>query len=497
MRLRRLVGLGLGVASLCLLALPAHAAEPRPGLVACRLQGVEHDVWCGSVRRALDPAKPTGRQIDVHFALLPALARNRKPDAVFFFAGGPGQSAIDLAGQIGRSLARLSNRRDIVLIDQRGSGRSAALRCAEQSPLQPLSESIDAARAVQRLQACRAEIEKLPHGDLRHYTTWVAAQDADAVRRALGVDQIDLVGASYGTRAALEVLRQFPQIVRRVVLDGAAPPDMVLPVASAIDNQAALDAVFSACEVAAACSTLHPALRAQWQALLTALPRVASVAHPVSGRVERITLTREAVLSLVRVPLYVPALAAALPQVISDAANGRFEPLLGLAAALSGSQVGQIAEGMHFAVVCSEDMPRLARPAEGAALAGRVANDFGDSFAEQYEAVCAGWTRGAVPPAFYGMPVATAPVLVLSGGADPATPPRHGEHVVRALGAKSRHVVVPEAGHGVMGIACMRDVVFRFIDAASDDAALKVDADCAQKLPRPLSFVPLASASGR
>jgi alpha-beta hydrolase superfamily lysophospholipase len=97
-----------------------------------------------------------------------------------------------------------------------------------------------------------------------------------------------------------------------------------------------------------------------------------------------------------------------------------------------------------------------------------------------------------VPAAFYTVPAAASAVLVLSGGADPVTPPRHGQRVTQALGAKARHVVVPEAGHGVMAMGCMRDVIFKFIDAPSDDAALKVDADCARAIPRPRAFVPVA-----
>jgi fermentation-respiration switch protein FrsA (DUF1100 family) len=94
-----------------------------------------------------------------------------------------------------------------------------------------------------------------------------------------------------------------------------------------------------------------------------------------------------------------------------------------------------------------------------------------------------------VPAAFYRVPAARAPVLVLSGGLDPVTPPRHGQRVAQALGPLARHVVVPQAGHGVMLQGCMRDAVFRFIDAADDAQALKVQADCAAKAPRPPAFV--------
>jgi pimeloyl-ACP methyl ester carboxylesterase len=484
--------LSAGLASICLASVvllsppPAQAAETRPGLQHCRLKGLEHDAWCGVLRRPLDPAQPQGTQIDLHYAVLPALARNRKPDPVLFFAGGPGQSAMELAGGISRLMARLSNRRDIVLIDQRGTGRSAPLMCKEPPPLAPLADIVDPARQTARLVACAAQLAKLPHGDPRHYSTWVAMQDADAVRQALGVVQVNIVGGSYGTRAALEYQRQFPQAVRRMVIDGVAPPDMALPAAFSTDNQAALDATLAACDADAACKQRHPALRADWQALLASLPREVSVAHPATGVVERVTLTRGWLLGLARVPLYVPALASALPQAIGEAARGRFEPLLGLASAMGSGGGTRMAEGMHFSVVCAEDLPRLAQATD------RPGADFGDTFALQYRQVCEHWPRGSVPAAFYRVPPAPAAALVLSGGADPVTPPRHGERVAQALGAKARHVVVPQAGHGVMAIGCMRDALFRFIDADSDDAALKVDADCARQIPRPTPFAPFA-----
>jgi pimeloyl-ACP methyl ester carboxylesterase len=271
-----------------------------------------------------------------------------------------------------------------------------------------------------------------------------------------------------------------------VVIDGVAPPDMVLPAASSIDAQAALDALLAACEAEAACSTRHPALRDNWRALLASLPREVVLVHPVTRAEERLTLTREMLVNLVRAPLYVPALASALPLALSEAAQGRFTALFGLAGAMAGGGRG-LAQGMHFSVVCAEDAPRLATARDGSAA------DFGDSLAELYRSTCAHWPRGAVPQAFYSVPPAVAATLLLSGGIDPATPPRHGERVAQALGAKARHVVVPNAGHGVMGIACLRDVVFRFVDADTDADALQVDTGCASGVPRPPAFTPLGA----
>ena len=493
-RMRRMLPILLSAVALCAAltcASPLQAAEQRPGLQPCRLKGVEHDAFCGVLKRPLDPARPAGPQIDVHYAVLPSLARNRKPDPVMLLAGGPGQSAMDLGGSVGRLLARLAYRRDIVLIDQRGTGRSASLACPELPPTAPLAPLADPARQLQRLQACQAQLQALPHGDLRHYATWVAMQDADAVRRALGVEQVNLVGGSYGTRAALEYMRQFPKSVRRAVLDGVAPPDMALPAAMSRDNQAAFDAVLAACQAEPACRQRHPALAEDWRRLLASLPREVTVAHPLTGLAEPVRFTREGVLGLVRSPLYAPVLASALPLAVAEAARGRFEALVGLAGALQRGGAASLSEGMHFSVVCAEDGPRLEQAADAPGA------DFGDTARALYRQVCATWPRGEVPAAFYQVPPATQATLVLSGGADPVTPPRHGERVVRALGAQARHGVVPQAGHGVMGLPCMRDVLFRFIDAQTDALALQVDATCAAAIPRPPAFRPFTVEAAR
>lgn len=475
------------------LATGSPAAEPPSGLRHCRLTGVEHEAWCGQVRRPLNPQQPTGTQIDVHFAVLPAVARNKKPDPVFFFAGGPGQSAIELAGTAGALLARFGHRRDIVLVDQRGTGRSAPLRCAQDdaqaAALRPLRELADPARQLDEILRCMDTLQKLPHGDLRQFTTTIAMQDVDAVRLALGARAINLVGGSYGTRAVLEYMRQFPAAVRRAVIDGVAPPDMALPAAFSADAQAALDALLASCEAEPACNQRHPALREAWHKLLDSLPREATLSHPITGAPERVTLTRDAVLSLVRAPLYAPVLASALPLALSEAAAGRFTPLIGLATALGSGRGGTLAQGMHFSVVCAEDLPRVAASGE------QPGGDFGSSLLDVYARTCATWPRGAVPAAFYTIPPARTATLLLSGGLDPVTPPRHAKRVATALGNKAMHVVVPQAGHGVMALGCMRDVVFRFLDAATDELALQIDAGCAAQVPRPGAFVPPAAGA--
>ena len=469
-----------GVAS----AAPAWGADL---LKPCRVAGLRNQVQCGVVQRALDPARPDAARIDIHYVVVPAMARRKLPDPVFMLAGGPGQSAIALAPSAMALFARLNNRRDIVFVDQRGTGRSAPLMCDE-TRHRPLAEQSDPELQFRQLLRCRDQLKALPHGDLRFFTTPLATQDLDAVRQQLGASRINLVGGSYGTRGALDYARQFPGSVRRSVLDGVAPPDMALPASMSTDSQAAFDAMLAACEAEAACRRAHPSLRTDWAGLLAGLPRTVTVAHPLSGQSETFAFTREMLLGAVRGPLYSPAIAAALPQAIDDAARGRFEGLAGLGGPLTARKGSALAMGMHFSVVCAEDAPRMAQATDA------PGTDFGGDAARLYRRVCAAWPQGQVPAAFYAVPVSDSPVLLLSGGIDPATPPRHAARVAKALGPNALHLRVPNAGHGVMGLGCVRDLIYRFIDAPQPEDALAVDLACVKAIPRPPAFQPLRLA---
>lgn len=462
---------------------PAQAAEPL-ALKPCRIPGLATEVLCGELRRPLDTRRPDGPSISLHLAVLPATARRKLPDPVLFFAGGPGQSAIGLAPQVQPLLARLNTRRDLIFIDARGTGRSSPLRCPETPPgaaAPPLSERFDPLAQLPRLRACIAGWASLPHGDPRFYATASATDDVEAVRIALGLDQLNLVGVSYGTRAVLDYLQRHPGQVRRAVLDGVTPPDQGLPYSQAADGEAALDASLRACEQDAACARRLPALRAQTAALLRQPPTGVSVRDPLDGRSQTWSPPPEALRSLLRATLYSPLAAAGLPHALGEAAAGRFEALLGLASmhgAALGGRNGGLAEGPHFAVICSEDFPR--GPAAEAA--------------EPYRSVCPDWPRAELPPEAGSLRPSPVPVLMLSGGADPVTPPRHAARAAEALGPKVRHLIAPHHGHGVLGTGCARPLLHRFIDAQDEaDAlgpALSRAADCLAAMPRPPVFLP-------
>lgn len=479
--------LALAVALLCG-ASAARALDP------CRLKGIDREVRCGSVQVPENPDDPAGRRIDIRFAVVPALAKNKAPDPLFVIAGGPGQAGTRVAGLMQPALSQLNARRDIVYIDQRGTGGSNALECERSRKLLSLAESVDPTRAVAQLDACLQQLA--PRADLAQYATWIAVRDFDAVRAAVGAERINLWGGSYGTRAALEYLRQFPQRVRSVVLDGVAPATMALPASFAVDSESALAALIKACGDDAGCRTHYPQLDEDLKRLLFVAGRGTrvSVTHPLTGESENLLLDRTVLAGMLRTPLYAPQLASVLPFAMAQAGRGNYDPLFALYSALTARTGDNMAEVMHFAVVCAEDMPRVDADSREKAAATR----FGTGFIEVYERACSRITTRKVPEAFYTAPGADVPVLILSGGADPVTPPRHGDVVTKTL-PRALHLVAPHLGHGITHHGCGPELLARFVRQADAPGRAPFagiedgkDAGCLSRLPAPPAFRPPA-----
>jgi len=458
------------------------AATPaEESLTPCRLVGLAQEVRCGSVEVAEDPRASEGRRIKIQFAVVPALAKNKAPDPLFVLAGGPGQAAMQVAPLALPMLAQINTRRDLVFVDQRGTGKSNPLLCPIEEKKARVADSFDLPRQIERIGACLRSLD----ADPRQYTTWIAVRDLDAVRAQLHAEKINLWGASYGTRVELEYLRQFPDRVRTAVLDGTAPPDMRLPASFAVDGQAALDRTIEACARDPACATRFPDFAAQVEALFkrfSSRPLPLTLTDPLTGRVEQLPFTRESMLAALRTPLYAPQLAVMLPYVIDRAASNDFAPLTAMLTSFGSNDSMRLAWGMHFAVVCAEDMPRIDASDRAAAAATR----FGTGFIELYEAACKQVAHLPAPAEFYTLPTAGVPVLLLSGGADPATPPRHAAAVAKAL-PNSRHLIAPNLGHGVSAHGCAPEMIARFVRQATFDG---VDAACLERLPAPPFFRP-------
>jgi pimeloyl-ACP methyl ester carboxylesterase len=257
----------------------------------CAAEG-PNDAWCGTFTVFEDRQAGSGRQIPLHIVVLPSLSDQGRAAPLVFLAGGPGQGAAVMAELVGAAFARVRRHRDIVLVDQRGTGRSHPLDCPAGD------DSLSAAFAnedevLRLLEACLATLD----ADVRFYTTSLAMDDLDDVRRHLGYEQINLYGGSYGTRAALVYLRRHGAHVRSVVLDGAAPTDMRLPLFSARDAERALGALLTDCDADEACRSAHPGLSGRVRALIARLdnhPARVRLIHPRTGVPDTVDVTAQA-----------------------------------------------------------------------------------------------------------------------------------------------------------------------------------------------------------
>ena len=375
-RLRPFAARAAAILALALAALVAacgdHTAPPKRAiaLTECRLPRLAVAAQCGEWEVPEDRSRPEGRRIKLVVAVLPANTLNPRADPLFVLAGGPGQAATRL-GPFAAQLVDVRRDRDVVLLDQRGTGRSSPLDCASFRHDDGLDAALDI-DPLPRARACLAELAARGV-DPAQYTTAAFVADLDAVRAALGYQRINLWGGSYGSRAALEYLRAHPARVRSVVLDGVVPPGMAPLLDVWPTREAALAGVLAACASSPACAAAHPDLAAALDAIdarLGTAGRAVTLTDPRAGEARTLQLAPDQVLAALHALFYVPELASLLPEVIDDAAEGNFAPLFAATSLLGADLAEQLDAALHFAVTCADDAPRLTPARVEQALAG-------------------------------------------------------------------------------------------------------------------------------
>jgi pimeloyl-ACP methyl ester carboxylesterase len=306
-------------------------------------------------------------------------------------------------------------------------------------------------------------------------------QDLERVRSALGYQSINLYGVSYGTRAALTYLKMYPEQVRSVVLDAVVDPAFVLYQDASQDGQKALNLFFSRCEEDEACASTYPNLKAELDSVLQdldAAPSEITIPHPVTGKPLELTVTRTIFTNMIFNTLYSPDLVALLPLSIHQAyAEKNYAPLIAQAYLMDAG----LYDGMFYAVTCTEDAP-LISPDE--AKQDGAESIFGDRTLDFIE-VCETWPKGDAPAILRAPVTSDIPVLLLSGQADPITPPWHADHLAKSL-PNSLHLIFEGMGHG----NATNDCVTRILDQFMDSAAVKdLDTSCLKTVAPPPFFV--------
>ncbi len=418
---------------------------------------------CGTFWRPEDPADRDSPMLALSVAVVPALSLEPEADPLVPIAGGPGQGSIEFYAAYARAFEKVRRNRDILLLDQRGTGNSAPLACEIGDEIIESQFSIE-----QTVADTRDCLDALPH-DPRFFTTSVAVQDLEALRQTLGYPQLNLYGASYGTRVAQHYLRRYPDATRSVILDGVVPPQLALGPAIAVEAQKALDAIFDRCAESPACNDRFPGLRDSFAKLRRELAQQAvtvELPHPVHGSKETLDFGAAEFAGALRLLSYHPNFVALMPLLIEQAANGNYALLAAQYLVAADKVADALSLGMHHAVVCTEDAPFFA----GEAITQEELENtyIGPVQADALQAICSIWPAGVLDDGFKVPVTSDKPVLLLSGEADPVTPPHFAELALVDLG-NARHMIGRKQGHGQAARGCMPEIIGRFVASASID----------------------------
>ncbi len=451
----------------------ARAPAAQLALHECRL---EHPLRlasmaarCGVLTVPEDRSKPRGATIGLSVAVVPALNRRAEAAPLFLLAGGPGQGAAAMYTSYAAAFARVNRDHDIVLVDQRGTGKSAPLSCDYPDDWQASGDLLPALR--------RATLECLhKYGDrVGFYTSSAAVADLEAVRKALKVQAIDLYGASYGTRVAQLYMRRHPASVHAVILDGVTYPEQAMGPQTPLDGERALNLIVKRCRDSRDCAAAYPELQQDLDGLRRRFgpqKSMMTIDDPNSGLPLKIEFNRNMLNASLRFLSYTTAQASLIPALIHRATQGALAPLAAQTI-MTARQVGdELASGMQNSVICSEDVPFFA-----AADIDRAAISRTYQGADQLDAlleICKLWPRGPVDADLHAPLQSDIPTLLLSGEADPVTPPADAERAARGL-ARHRHLILGGEGHGQVAIGCVPRLMAEFLDAPVPD---KLDAAC-------------------
>jgi pimeloyl-ACP methyl ester carboxylesterase len=474
--------------SACLLLLGAAGdagaatASGKAVLQPCDIPGLKGKARCGIYEVWENRAAGKGRKIPLKIVVLPATSSPATRDPLVFLAGGPSQAATEEAAGLAEELATIRQHRDFLLVDQRGTGGSHPLNCEMYLPADNLQSYLGEFFPVESVRRCRAALEK--DTDLTLYTTPIAMDDLDEVRAALGYDKLNLLGASYGTRAAQVYLERHPSGVRTVILQGVVPKDDRMPLHFPTSAERALQGVLDECAAEASCRSAFPNLREESRAVFETLSRApvrTTVLNPATGEPAEVSLSRDLAAEAVRYMLYSSAAAGEIPAVVHQAAGGDWTPLAERALFGRRAIVGSGANGLYLSITCAEDVPWIKpgegeRAAEGTFLGGYRLRD--------QRAACALWPRASIPPQYFEPVRSPAPVLLVSGQWDPTTPPSNADAVAKSL-PHALQVVVPHGGHGyegLEGLACLMKLETGFVEKGTTEG---LETACIAAIRRP------------
>lgn len=421
---------------------PAHSSANSSEaiqLLSCRLAGVPQPARCGALEVAENPDRPDGRKIRISMAIIPATGERPRRDPIAVLMGGPGEDAISAAAIYAKRFAPLRHDRDILLLDQRGTGLSGALRCTLFSNQHP-EASLRDEFPVAAVKACEQTLRQ--HADLTQYTYNRFASDLERVRRDLGYGPLNLFAGSYGTRAAQVYLRMYPGSVRTVYMGSVVPIDVPGPLPFAKTEEAALGQLFDACTADPSCHSAFPHLRDEFRQISARLAS-GTVRVTVPGHGGAVSLSRGRVAEWFRSLLYRPRTSTDLPWLIHRAYLGDWSPIV--AGILSDAREGDsdISFGLFFSITCSEDIPFITEQQVSAETQGTF---LGDYRVRQQQAACKLWPKASLPERYREPVRSSVPTVFASGDKDGGTPLWFMRHTAQGFSHRLE-VILRGQGH--------------------------------------------------
>jgi pimeloyl-ACP methyl ester carboxylesterase len=459
-------------------AVPGRSMGGQP-LTQCTIGGTDSggsvtSGLCGTLTVPEDRGKPSGRQVSLQVAVIPALAADPAPQPLFALAGGPGGAGTRQFGWLPSVFVGIHATRDIVLVDQRGTGNSNQLIM----PPLPDTTGLADAQASAALASWAADYFGSLDADPTMYTSTVAADDLDDVRAALGYDQIDLYGPSYGATLAQYYLRQHGDHVHVAVMDGGTPLDVPIFERLPANSQHALDLLFDRCAADPACAGAFPQLRDEWASVLDSLATPVDVVDPATG--QHAQLSQVDIEGAVHGALVDRSSAAMLPLLIHIASTGDWQSVLAAAAGMQ-TQGGTDLLLMSEEILCTEAWARLDEAQVQVLGEGSYDLDAQLASARSRAMVCAHIPAGAAP-ADDGAPVVTdTPVLWVTGDGDPQDPPANLA-AVPGQEPNAAIIVMPIANHTVGHLGCLPSIIGKFLDTGTADG---IDTSCVARGANP------------
>jgi len=436
-------------------------------------------------------AAPNSRTIRLAVAVFKSKEGERPPDPLVMLCGGPGEKCVGSASVIAMRLDTLRGGRDLIVFDQRGVGLSEpALECPEveetfldtvdETDQNVVLESIFAA-----WMTCRDRL--LDEGyNLSAFNTRQNAADVNALRIALGYDQVNLFGGSYGSFLAQAVMREYPDMIRSAVIDTVWPIEKSFFVDVPTNASQAMMHLIESCAADEACSAAYPDLQEALFAVIDRLnadPVPIQLTDPRTGEQRDAWLTGDGIVSNMTVFMYQTTMLPLLPEAIYDVYQGDYDLMVQLSSARL-SLLSASSRGMMLSVVCAED------------LIGRTPDDLKatlDSVPPQLVGsadwettkrysifgICEQWPVPQVDPSFKEPLVSDLPALVLSGEYDPVTPAKWGRLVASYL-SQGTFYEFPGIAHSVnMASECARSVTQSFLG----DPYSPPQAACVNEMP--------------